>query len=79
MTGVQTCALPIYFILTADTGECNRVPKPVREREPGGDCGAGDCGYGGEYDCGSFILQNDGWEAESVALSVFVIRMSCYV
>ena len=68
-----------YFLLTVDSSECNRVSESVREREPDGDRGAGDRGYGGEYDCGSFILQNDGWEAESVALSVFVIRMSCYV
>ena len=45
--GGRTCRLP---------GECDRVPEPVREREPGGDRGAGNRGYGGEYGCGGDIL-----------------------
>jgi len=45
-----------YLITAADSGECDCVPEPVRERESGGNRGAGDCGNGGEYDGGGDFL-----------------------
>lgn len=54
---------PEHFIFAADPGECDRVPRAVRQRESDGDRGAGDCGDGGEYGGGGGVLQGDGWEA----------------
>ena len=51
-----------YLVATVDSGECDRVQEPVWEREPGWDCGGGDCGYGGEYNCRCDLLQNYGWK-----------------
>ena len=45
-----------YLITAVDSGECDRVPEPVRERESDGNCGTGDCGDGGEYDGGGDFL-----------------------
>ena len=41
---------------TDDSGKCNRVPEPVREREPCGNRGAGDCGDGGKHGSGGGVL-----------------------
>lgn len=44
------------FVTAIDTSEYYCLPEPVREREPGGDRGSGDCGYGGEYGGGGGVL-----------------------
>ena len=49
-----------YFLLTVDSGECDRLPEPVRERESGGNRRGRDCGDGGEYIGGGGVLQGDG-------------------
>ena len=45
-----------YFIFAADTGEYDCVPAAVREREPGGDYRAGDCGDVCQYGGGGGVL-----------------------
>ena len=39
-----------------DSGERDRVPESVRERESGRDCGSGDYGYDGKYAGGCGVL-----------------------
>ncbi len=56
-----------YLVAAVDSGECDRVQEPVWEREPGRDCGGGDCNYGGEYNCRWDLLQNYGWKSNDLA------------
>ena len=47
---------PEHFVIAADPGECDRLPRTVRQRESDGDCGACDRGDGGEYRGGGGVL-----------------------
>ena len=53
---------PEHFILAADPGECDRVPRAVRQREPDSDRWPGDRRNNGEHAGGGGILQGDGRE-----------------
>lgn len=45
-----------YLVAAADPCECDRLPKPVQEREPGSHRRGGDCSDGGEYGgCGDIL------------------------
>lgn len=61
-----------YLVAAVDPGECDRLPEPVREREPGGHCWAGDCCYGSEHGCGGGVLQGDGKKAGNVEFPAFL-------
>ena len=52
----EMCTFLIMNISSFDTGECDRLPKPVRERESRGNCRGGNCGHGGEYGGGYGLL-----------------------
>ena len=45
-----------YLIVAVDPDECDCLSEPVWECESGGYCGAGNCGYGGEYAGGGYLL-----------------------
>ena len=45
-----------YLVAAVDSGECDRLPEPVRERESGGNRRGRDCGDGGEYAGGGCVL-----------------------
>ena len=53
---------PEYFFAAADPGQCHRLPRAVRQREPNGNCRSGDRSDNGEYAGGGGVLQGDGQE-----------------
>ena len=62
-----------YLVPAADSSEHDRLPEPVRKREPDSHRGAGHCGDRGEYGGGNHILQGDGQEPESVGSPVLLL------
>ena len=58
----EMCTFLIVNIssLPADPGVGDRLPEPVRKRESDSRCWAWDCGNGGQYRGGDFILQDNG-------------------
>lgn len=51
-----------YFFTAADPGVGDRLPEPVRKRESDSRCWTWDCGNGGQYRGGDFVLQDNGPE-----------------
>ena len=51
-----------YFFTAADPGVGDRLPEPVWKRESDSGCGTRDCGNGGQYRGGKFVLQDNGTE-----------------
>ena len=45
-----------YFFTAADPGVGDRLPEPVRKRESDSRCWTWDCGNGGQYRGGDFVL-----------------------
>ena len=53
-----------HLLAPAHPGECDRLPEPVREREPGGYRGGRDTGHVGEHRGSDPVLQGDGEKKE---------------
>ena len=51
-----------YFLPSADSRHNDRLPEPVRKRESDSRCWTWDCGNGGQYRGGDFVLQDNGPE-----------------
>ena len=67
----EMCTFLIINIAPAHPHECDCLPEPVREPEPGGDRGRGDRGNGSQYGGCDCVLQADGSKAKGLRSPLF--------
>ena len=60
--GVASNEMCTFLIAAAHSYQYDRLPEPVRKRESDSRCWTWDCGNGGQYRGGDFILQDNGPE-----------------
>lgn len=60
-----------YLVAPAHPHECDCLPEPVREPEPGGNRGRGDRGNGSQYGGCDCVLQADGSKAKGLRSPLF--------